>query len=273
MAQHHTEESLLTRYLLPPSSLPTIIPLSTFFNYHKPGVSNSNSSISTTVNPATAEALKKFYRDLQFQRQIDVDTVRLNIERECRRGRVLKARLRKRIKAELRDGGQGVESANGRKRKHAVLGDSDEDQYEDEGNGNELVDTGEGAADCGEPYATLTDSREMALDAKFFGPNGAVLPTRSRRYHTTMSLLAAMESSIHDLEREIADLDGQSDKILSEMHETVGELSDLLYGKSSRTGEGAENGEDRAVEAEVVDALKEFTNAVNRTVKEAQLVR
>ncbi|RMZ82482.1 hypothetical protein DV737_g2021, partial [Chaetothyriales sp. CBS 132003] len=178
MAQRHTEESLLTGYLLPPSSLPTIIPFSTFVNYHKPGASNSNSSASASINPATAQALKKFYRDLQFQRQIDVDT--------------------------------------------------------------------------------------RALDATFFGPNGAVLPARSRRYHTTASLLAAMESSIHDLEREIADLDQQSDKILGEMHETVGELSDLRYGKSG--------GEYRGVEAEVVDALKEFTNVVKQTAKEAKSV-
>ncbi|RMZ85035.1 hypothetical protein DV738_g366, partial [Chaetothyriales sp. CBS 135597] len=100
----------------------------------------------------------------------------------------------------------------------------------------------------------------MALDDKFFGPNGAVLPVRSRRYHTTTSLLAAMESSINDLEREIANLDGQSDEILREMNDTVSALSELQYGKSP----------DTEVESEVIAALNEFTNTVNHAVREAK---
>ncbi|RMD41753.1 hypothetical protein DV735_g3380, partial [Chaetothyriales sp. CBS 134920] len=210
--------------------------------------------------------LKKLYRDLQFQRQIDVDTVRLNIERECRRGKVLKARLKRKVRAELQDAGQGV--GRGRKRKHAML---DEDVDDDEGDGNDAVaalidDEGDGNDAAG---ALIDDAPEMALDAKFFGPNGAVLPARSRRYHTTMSLLAAMEASIQHLEREIADLDGQSDEILREMNETVADLSDLQYGKSSTTSAGPDKGE-KDVESEVVDALNDFTSTVNYAVRESK---
>ena len=236
MAQHHTESSLLSRYLLTPSSLPTIFPYASFLALHK-----------SSSNPATASALKKLYQDLHYQRKIDIDTVRLNIDRECARGGILKAKLRRKLTTEFGD-------RSGRKRKR----NDDED--------GDVSDVGVKIED-GE-YDALNDPRERAMDEEFFGANGAVLPKTDRRYHTTASLLEVMQTSIDDLEREIRNLDEESERVLGEMQETVGGLSDLRYGKFARVS-GGEQGEESAVEAEVVDALRELTHVANQKAKQA----
>lgn len=82
-----TESSILQTYLLTPSSLPTILPFSTF----------------TTLAPANSRnnpQLKTLYRDLQFHRTVTTDTLRSNISRECRRSIGLQAALSRSIRAE-----------------------------------------------------------------------------------------------------------------------------------------------------------------------------
>ena len=164
------------------------------------------------------------------------------------RGGVLKAKLRRRLRREL--GAEGM----GRKRKRGHNERDDEDGFSET---DEEVKLEEGV------YDALNDPREKAIDAKFFGINGAVLPPTGRRYHTTSSLLEVMQQSLEELGKEISGLDRESEKILAEMQETVGDLSDLRYGKFVRVS-GGEQGEDGAIENEVFEALKEVTNVANR---------
>ena len=167
---------------------------------------------------------------------------------------MLRARLREKLVRELGE----QRSGGGRKRKRG----NDDDDYDDVNADDEAEVKLED-----DSYDALNDSRENAIDAKFFGANGSVLPSRSRRYHTTESLLEAMQNSIDTLGKEIEDLDGRSEAVLGEMQETVGALSDLRYGKFARvSGVG---GEETIVEEEVVDALKELTNAALRKTKDA----
>ncbi|KAL5046841.1 hypothetical protein BDW71DRAFT_181255 [Aspergillus fruticulosus] len=71
------------------------------------------------------------------------------------------------------------------------------------------------------------DQREMDMDVQLFGSTS---PSTGEQ-HSVSSLLAAMEASCSDIEREIARVDGEAAALLSELNSTVGDLSDLRYGK------------------------------------------
>lgn len=90
--QPHTESTLLTRFLLPPSSLTTILPYKAFLDLCPNNIRND----ATFQRP-----LRKLYAELQFQRNIDIDNVRANIQRECARSGALKAKLRKDVAREM----------------------------------------------------------------------------------------------------------------------------------------------------------------------------
>ncbi|APA16323.1 hypothetical protein SS1G_14342 [Sclerotinia sclerotiorum 1980 UF-70] len=71
-----TESTILTNFLLPPASLPTIISLQSF----------------TSLFPRSQQsspAIRTLYRDLQHQRAQLVDKVTANIEQEVRRGKAM----------------------------------------------------------------------------------------------------------------------------------------------------------------------------------------
>ena len=73
--------------------------------------------------------------------------------------------------------------------------------------------------------------------------------------HSLHSILPPLETAIEDLEDEIARIDAESEELLKEMKNTVGELSDLRYGRLANPGireqvlEGLERVEGAAVMA------------------------
>lgn len=89
------------------------------------------------------------------------------------------------------------------------------------------------------------DKREMDMDVQLFGSNSA---ESSEDYHSLFSLLSEMEAACADIEREIADVDKEADRILSGLNTTVGEMSDLRYGKiQGPSGSTADDVVDEAV--------------------------
>jgi centromere-localized protein 2 len=63
--------------------------------------------------------------------------------------------------------------------------------------------------------------------------------------HTERTILKEIELAITSLEEEIAELDSESNTILAELQSTVGDLSDLRYGKFNKTpGSDGEFGEE-----------------------------
>lgn len=81
---------------------------------------------------------------------------------------------------------------------------------------------------AGVEAANADEQREMEVDLHLFGQN---LTTSPDEYHTVDSLLAAMETAGANIEREIADVDQEAAGLLKELNTTVGDLSDLRYGK------------------------------------------
>ena len=71
------------------------------------------------------------------------------------------------------------------------------------------------------------EQREIALDFHLLGQR----PTDAEDYHSVVGLLAEMEASCATLEREIADSEREATRILEDLKTTVGDLSDLRYGK------------------------------------------
>jgi centromere-localized protein 2 len=63
--------------------------------------------------------------------------------------------------------------------------------------------------------------------------------------HTERTVLKEMELAIASLEEETAEIDSESNTILAELQSTVGDLSDLRYGKFNKTpGSDEEFGEE-----------------------------
>lgn len=77
------------------------------------------------------------------------------------------------------------------------------------------------------------EDREMNLDLEFFGQTSTI---QAVEQHSFPSLLAEMESSCAALEREIVAIEQEVTTILSSVKKTVGDLSDLRYGKLNKPG-------------------------------------
>ncbi|KAE8352370.1 Cnl2/NKP2 family protein-domain-containing protein [Aspergillus coremiiformis] len=75
---------------------------------------------------------------------------------------------------------------------------------------------------------SVDDQREMDLDVQLFGQPSTASPSD---YHSVSSLLSAMEGACANIEREISGVDKDATTLLSELNQTVGEMSDLRYGK------------------------------------------
>ncbi|KAL2821920.1 Cnl2/NKP2 family protein-domain-containing protein [Aspergillus granulosus] len=82
-------------------------------------------------------------------------------------------------------------------------------------------------AQTGIDGADPNDQREMDMDVQVFGPTSA----SSNQVHSVSSLLSAMETACANVEHEIAAVDAEAAALLSELNSTVGDLSDLRYGK------------------------------------------
>ncbi|KAJ5432244.1 uncharacterized protein N7458_011400 [Penicillium daleae] len=80
---------------------------------------------------------------------------------------------------------------------------------------------------AGVEAANADEQREMDVDLHLFGQNS----TTPDAYHSAESLLAAMETACANIEREISGIDREAAGLLKELNTTVGNLSDLRYGK------------------------------------------
>lgn len=80
---------------------------------------------------------------------------------------------------------------------------------------------------AGVEAANEEEQREMDMDLHLFGQNTA----GHNDYHSVSSLLADMEAACENIEREIAGVDQEAADILKELNTTVGDMSDLRYGK------------------------------------------
>ncbi|KAJ5224059.1 Kinetochore subunit NKP2 [Penicillium chermesinum] len=73
------------------------------------------------------------------------------------------------------------------------------------------------------------EQREIDLDAHLFGQNTSDL----HEYHSVGSLLAEMETACANVEREIESMDQEAAKIIEALTSSIGDMSDLRYGKFS----------------------------------------
>ncbi|KAL3464103.1 Cnl2/NKP2 family protein-domain-containing protein [Aspergillus heterothallicus] len=97
--------------------------------------------------------------------------------------------------------------------------------------------------------ADSNDQREMDMDVQLFGPPSAP----SNQAHSVSSLLSAMETACASVEREIAAVDAEAAALLLKLNSTVGDLSDLRYGKM--------HGSIGATDEEIVDeAIRGLNN-------------
>jgi centromere-localized protein 2 len=72
------------------------------------------------------------------------------------------------------------------------------------------------------------EQREVDMDLHMFGQPPSAVPGD---YHSVTSLLAAMETASANIENEITGIDQEAAKILAHLDATVGDMSDLRYGK------------------------------------------
>lgn len=151
------EAKILKRFLIQPSSLPTLLSYKAFLNQLPSNIRNDASHERT---------LRKLYHDLQSQRNLDIASVRNNIAQECSNAGTIKARLHKAIAREMdgeidedeamiidmsrksssrqesrRSGSLELEMSRKRKRSMANAEDNDEDEAveDDESNENKRV--------------------------------------------------------------------------------------------------------------------------------------
>ncbi|CEL05343.1 hypothetical protein ASPCAL06461 [Aspergillus calidoustus] len=100
------------------------------------------------------------------------------------------------------------------------------------------------------------DRREMDMDVQLFSPTSA----SSDQVHSVSSLLSAMETACDSVEHEIAAVDEEAAALLSELNSTVGDLSDLRYGKMH----GSVGATDDEVVSEAIRGLVNLENACYR---------
>ncbi|CAL5875080.1 uncharacterized protein PFLUO_LOCUS9384 [Penicillium psychrofluorescens] len=74
------------------------------------------------------------------------------------------------------------------------------------------------------------EQRETDLDLHLFGQSSATAGA-PEDYHSPASLLAAMETASANVEREIAGVDAEAARLLENLTASVGDMSDLRYGK------------------------------------------
>ncbi|KAJ5605664.1 hypothetical protein N7510_008445 [Penicillium lagena] len=86
------------------------------------------------------------------------------------------------------------------------------------------------------------EQRETDLDLHLFGqPSAAAGAGAPEDYHSPASLLAAMEAASANVEREIAGVDAEAAQLLEILTASVGDMSDLRYGKLQGPSGSAED--------------------------------
>ncbi|CRL28738.1 Kinetochore subunit NKP2 [Penicillium camemberti] len=88
------------------------------------------------------------------------------------------------------------------------------------------------------------EQREMDMDLHLFGQPPTAAPGD---YHSVASLLAEMETASANIEHEIAGIDQEAAEILAQLSTTVGDMSDLRYGKLQGPAGTAEDVADEAI--------------------------
>lgn len=88
------------------------------------------------------------------------------------------------------------------------------------------------------------EQREIDMDLHLFGQAAPA----SGDYHSVASLLAEMEVASANIEHEIADIDREAASILEKLHSTVGDMSDLRYGKLQGPAGTAEDMASQAIQ-------------------------
>jgi centromere-localized protein 2 len=96
------------------------------------------------------------------------------------------------------------------------------------------------------------DLREADIDTHLFGATSNRSQTRA---HSLSSLLPDMDRACEDLESEIATLDAEVTRVSDDLETTIGDLSDLRYGKFGQAP--GSNG----VAEEVVNGLRRLEEA------------
>ncbi|RLM00823.1 hypothetical protein CFD26_108627 [Aspergillus turcosus] len=105
------------------------------------------------------------------------------------------------------------------------------------------------------------DRREMDMDVQLFGQG---INAASSDYHSVSSLLSAMETACSNIEQEISRVDQDATTVLSGLNATVGELSDLRYGKLQ--GPAGSSGEEMVKDA--IDGLDHLEKACYRKISQ-----
>ncbi|CAG7945554.1 unnamed protein product [Penicillium nalgiovense] len=92
------------------------------------------------------------------------------------------------------------------------------------------------------------EQREIDMDLHLFGQPSTAAPGD---YHSVASLLTEMETASTNIEHEIAGIDQEAANILTQLNTTVGNMSDLRYGKLQGPAGTAED-----VAAEAINGLQ-----------------
>lgn len=105
------------------------------------------------------------------------------------------------------------------------------------------------------------DRREMDMDIQLFGQG---INAAATDHHSVSSLLSAMETACSNIEQEISQVDQDATTVLSGLNATVGELSDLRYGKLQ--GPAGSSGEEMVKDA--IDGLEHLEQACYRKISQ-----
>lgn len=105
----------------------------------------------------------------------------------------------------------------------------------------------------GKEHDESLDHREIDMDIQLFGSTSNLPRTQS---HDLASILPDMERACSDIEAEVAAMDLEAERIQLGLNATVGELSDLRYGRLNKPAGVGGN-----VAEEVVDGLRRLEKA------------
>ncbi|EEQ84945.1 uncharacterized protein BDCG_08214 [Blastomyces dermatitidis ER-3] len=105
-----------------------------------------------------------------------------------------------------------------------------------------------------------TDKLEMEMDIQLFGQREPAISPED--LHTLASILPEMGKACSSMEQEIEAADAEAARIFAELSSTVGELSELRYGKFNKPAGVATNAVDDGIRG-----LKELENACNPSRK------
>ncbi|KAF2839616.1 hypothetical protein M501DRAFT_1015709 [Patellaria atrata CBS 101060] len=101
--------------------------------------------------------------------------------------------------------------------------------------------------------------RDIQMEIELFGPSANHPP---RKHHTIDSMRPELEQACRNIEEDLEAMDAEATTILQDISATIGDLSDLRYGKFSKTaGVGDELGQ------EVLESLKALNNVCTEYAK------